>query len=150
MQRGTILKKIREKRGYSQEVMAHLLGISQSNYNKIESDKIRHLKYEIICKIMESLDLDKEEIKVLMPEFVNLHIENNHINTTSGVHSNKENPELWQALLKSKEAELEAERRLLAQKEREIIRLEKELASLKEEIAYMQMQVEKQFQVIEH
>ncbi len=137
MQKGTILKKIRERRGYSQETMAHILGISQSTYNKIESDKVRHLKYKIICKIMENLDLDKEEIKALMPEFVNLHIENNHTNSTSGIQVNKENPELWQALLRSKEAELEAERKLLASKEKEILRLEQELKALKEEIAYM-------------
>jgi transcriptional regulator with XRE-family HTH domain len=133
MQKGTILRKIREKRNYSQETMAYLLELSQSQYNKIESDKVKELSYKTIYNAMEKLDLDIEEIKSLLPESVKLHIEHNHTtNTTNGVNINKENPELWQSLLQSKEAELATERKLIAKYEEEIalLRLQvKELSS---------------------
>ena len=37
MQIGSKIRKIRELRGYSQEVVADLLGITQNSYSKIES-----------------------------------------------------------------------------------------------------------------
>ena len=41
MKYGSNLRKLRSLRGYSQKRMALALGMSQSNYDKIEKDKIK-------------------------------------------------------------------------------------------------------------
>lgn len=145
MLNGTILRKIRERCKFTQEEMSHLLNISQSCYHKIESDKVKKLDYQFILNLMENIPLDKDELKEILPENLTLYIENNHTtNTTNGVNINQENNDLWQALLKSKEAELETERKLITEYEAEIQKLNKELLLLREENSYLQKEGKQQ------
>ena len=54
---GAKLKKIREKKGYSQNKIANLLGISQKTYSNIESDKSK-VSIEQLAEISKILDFD--------------------------------------------------------------------------------------------
>jgi len=59
-----ILSKIRAKRhalNYSQEYMALLLAMKQSNYNKIENGKVE-LSIPMLYKIAKILDLNPQEL----------------------------------------------------------------------------------------
>ena len=64
MNTNKILSKIRTKRhalNYSQEYMALLLKMKQSNYNKIENGKVE-LSIPILYKIAKILDLNPQEL----------------------------------------------------------------------------------------
>ena len=50
MKLGTRIKQLREVRGFSQQVVADHLGMTQSNYHKLESDK-SDIRLEYIEKI---------------------------------------------------------------------------------------------------
>lgn len=63
MEIGTKVKKAREEKGYSQEKMAEILGISQSKYHRFESDKTL-LDWDKIPVLSETLDI---EISDLVP-----------------------------------------------------------------------------------
>ncbi len=63
MEIGTKVKKAREEKGYSQEKMADILGISQSKYHRFESDKTL-LDWDKIPVLSETLDI---EISDLVP-----------------------------------------------------------------------------------
>lgn len=51
------LKKIREKKGLSQDYMAYQLNITQPHYQKLESGKLR-MKVDVYFKILELLDIE--------------------------------------------------------------------------------------------
>jgi transcriptional regulator with XRE-family HTH domain len=64
MNTNKILSKIRTKRhalNYSQEYMALLLKMKQSNYNKIENGKVE-LSIPLLYKIAKILDLNPQEL----------------------------------------------------------------------------------------
>jgi transcriptional regulator with XRE-family HTH domain len=64
MNANKILSKIRAKRhtlNYSQEYMALLLEMKQSNYNKIENGKIE-LSIPMLYKISKLLNLNPQEL----------------------------------------------------------------------------------------
>lgn len=64
MNTNKILSKIRTKRhalNYSQEYMALLLKMKQSNYNKIENGKVE-LSIPKLYKIAKILDLNPQEL----------------------------------------------------------------------------------------
>jgi transcriptional regulator with XRE-family HTH domain len=52
---GLNIRKTRESRGFSQEYVAHRLGINQSTYRKIERDA-SNISVDRLCKIAEVLD----------------------------------------------------------------------------------------------
>lgn len=54
---GNKIRKIRELRGYTEEYLAHRLGMSQNNFSKIELGKVT-LSLERIEEIAKVLDID--------------------------------------------------------------------------------------------
>ena len=54
---GNKIRKIRELRGYTEEYLAHRLGMSQNNFSKIELGKVA-LTLERIEEIAKVLDID--------------------------------------------------------------------------------------------
>jgi transcriptional regulator with XRE-family HTH domain len=67
METGLILAKIRSKRyelNYSQEYMAIMLQMKQSNYNKIENGKVE-MTLTLLSKILNILRLDYNELLLL-------------------------------------------------------------------------------------
>lgn len=54
---GNKIRKIRELRGYTEEYLAHRLGMSQNNFSKIELGKVA-LTLERIDEIAKVLDID--------------------------------------------------------------------------------------------
>jgi len=67
METGLILAKIRSKRNelnYSQEYMAIMLQMKQSNYNKIENGKVE-MTLTLLSKIINILRLDYNELLLL-------------------------------------------------------------------------------------
>lgn len=53
---GDKIRKIRELKGYSQEYIAHSIGISQNAYSKLETGKTK-LDFEKLSKIAVKLDI---------------------------------------------------------------------------------------------
>lgn len=113
---GERIKRVREGKGFSQEYMAHVLEMSQSNYHKIESGKTEKIDYKTMFKIAEVLETDLTE---LLPIGVHVHTNQHNYNGIL-IQSSKDNSEL----LKAKEEII----RLQAEK---ISYLEAELARLK-------------------
>ncbi len=67
METAPILAKIRSKRhelNYSQEYMAVMLQMKQSNYNKIENGKVE-MTLTLLSKITKILGLDYKELLLL-------------------------------------------------------------------------------------
>jgi len=54
---GLTVRKLREKRGFSQEFVAGKLGINQSSYGKLEKD-MSHISLDRLYKISELLEED--------------------------------------------------------------------------------------------
>ncbi len=59
----SIIRKLRNEKGYSQEYMAYRLGITQSTYCKIEKDD-RKINFENITKIAAILDTESHRLIV--------------------------------------------------------------------------------------
>jgi transcriptional regulator with XRE-family HTH domain len=59
---GNKIKKVRELRSFTQEYMADKLGLSQSNYARIENNEVK-LSEERLQKIAEILETTVEAIK---------------------------------------------------------------------------------------
>jgi transcriptional regulator with XRE-family HTH domain len=53
---GSRIKKLREAKGLSQQIVADQLGMTQANYHKLESDKIK-LKIETLERLAEFYDV---------------------------------------------------------------------------------------------
>ncbi len=89
---GKKIRKFRELRNFTQGYVAEQLGISQSNYARIESDDI-NLSEERLLKIAEILDTDKESILGFDDRYVfNI---NNAQNSNNGiVHQYQISPEI--------------------------------------------------------
>lgn len=71
---GSRIKKYREEKGITQDLMAHELEISQSNYGRLEKDDKR-LTVPKLTKIAEILDIS---VSVLFGEKANNIIHENH------------------------------------------------------------------------
>lgn len=90
MQIGHKIKKFRELKGLSQEYMAEQLGMSQSNYHKIESSK-NGVNVNMLLKISQLLDTNINEF---FSEAGNIHLENSNNNqSVNGCLINAENTE---------------------------------------------------------
>ena len=61
------LKKLREKRGYTQVKMQMLTGIDQSDYSKIENGK-RYYTFEQCRRIAQALDTSMDYLAGLTDE----------------------------------------------------------------------------------
>lgn len=62
---GETIRSIRRSRNYSQEYMAHKLGISQNVYSKIENGKCKCSVYRFII-IVGLLEVDIEEMEKML------------------------------------------------------------------------------------
>jgi transcriptional regulator with XRE-family HTH domain len=73
---GTIIRKYRELRNYSQDYVAKEMGISQNAYSKIENNitqlTVSHVKH--ISRILEVsiLDLLKDDFEIHKPEMIQM------------------------------------------------------------------------------
>jgi transcriptional regulator with XRE-family HTH domain len=72
---GSRIKKLREEKGITQDLMAYELNISQSNYGRLEKDD-RRLNIPKIEKIAEVLNIS---ISVLFKEKAHINHENNDL-----------------------------------------------------------------------
>ncbi|MBX3102056.1 MAG: helix-turn-helix transcriptional regulator, partial [Bacteroidetes bacterium] len=101
---GDKIREAREKKGYSQEQLAELLGLSQSTVNKMENGKIRPNPRRVV-EIAEALEADPQEL--LQDEeghFVT--IINNTENKASAQFLYSDRDDLTKELIKSKDAEI--------------------------------------------
>jgi len=76
---GLTVRKLREKRGFSQEFVAGKLGINQSSYGKLERD-MSHITLDRLYKIS---DLLEEDITTLL-DIGKKNVINNHTNQGNG------------------------------------------------------------------
>ncbi len=114
MKLGSNLRRQRERYGYSQQVVADYLGMTQSNYHNLESDKA-NVKLDHLEKLATFYNIP---IADLLPfEKNTLHIQNNHHGVVDS------NAELFQLCLKAKEE-------IIKLKDQRIDSLEKEIALL--------------------
>lgn len=84
---GGKLKKLREENGFSQEYVAHELGISQSTYHKMESEQIR-LTVERAKQLAKLYAIDPEYF--FTAEASAIYYNNGGGNYHNSVHSNIE------------------------------------------------------------
>jgi transcriptional regulator with XRE-family HTH domain len=84
---GTRIKQLREAKGYSQQVVADHLGMTQANYHKLESDK-SEIRLDHLEKMAELYKISLAEI--ITADRSTVHIENNnhnHNGVVLGEHS---------------------------------------------------------------
>lgn len=91
------IKKLREGRGFSQQVVADHLGMNQATYHKMESDKT-DVKLEQLERLAELYDMSL--IDLITSDRRAMHIETNH-GTPNGVVIG--DPELVKNLLDAKD-----------------------------------------------
>lgn len=89
---GKKIRKFRELRNFTQGYVAERLGISQSNYARIESEDIG-LSEERLLKIAEILDTDKESILGFDDKYV-FNITNAQNSNNGVVHQYQISPEI--------------------------------------------------------
>jgi transcriptional regulator with XRE-family HTH domain len=123
MKLGTKIKQLREMRGFSQQVVADHLQMTQANYHKLESDK-SEIRLDYIEKLAEFY-------KVPITDFLStdrhvFNIQNNSNNHNVGIitTADKERAELLAKHLAALEE-------MMAFKNEKIANLEKELASFR-------------------
>lgn len=115
MSTGENIRKIRLKKGYSQQFLADSLGISQSKFNRIEGDQASISASDLV-KICEILDTNLNEL--LSKEKWNVH--NNNFNDNSILYNNIENffsgqKELYEDQISSLKEETKALREQVAE-----------------------------------
>lgn len=91
---GRQIRKLRELRNFTQGYMAEQLGISQSNYARIESNDIS-LSEERLLKIAEVLETDKNSILGFDDKYV-FNIHNPQHSNNGIVHQYQISPEIKQ------------------------------------------------------
>lgn len=126
MTTGSKIKRIREQKGLTQENMADQLGMSQSNYNKIESDKKKALSWDTIQQIAQALDVDVTEFQ---EEDCKINITNHqHSDYSSGggIVINHTDEKVYELL----EKRIEDKEKVIADKEKVITTLEQQIALL--------------------
>lgn len=102
-------------RGYSQQVVADHLGMTQANYHKLESDKT-DIRLEYLEKLAELYKVSLAEL--ISTDRNSVHIQNNNHNHNGVVLGN---PDYIQSLLGAKDE-------LLKLKDEKIAWLEKQLS----------------------
>lgn len=117
MKLGTRIKQLREIRGFSQQVVADHLGMTQANYHKLESDK-SDIRLEYLEQLAEFYKVSLVEL--IASERGIMHIENNN-HIQNGVVMG--DPELIQSLLSAKDE-------LLKLKDEKIAWLEQQLNAM--------------------
>ncbi len=116
---GNKLRQLRMNRGYSQEYIAEILGVSQKTYSNMENDKT-NISIEVLKKIAEEYKVDMIELlsdgKVVVQH-------NNFSDTSSlqGIIYNHTSDELINQL----KLRIEDLKKSLVEKEKYIITLEK-------------------------
>ncbi len=108
MEIGTKVKMKREEKGYSQEKMAEILGISQSKYHRFESNKAL-LNWDKIPVLSETLDIEITELIPLGNKVFYIHKPDNQSGYIENIHnsSNEEDTktikELYEKMLVEKD-----------------------------------------------
>jgi transcriptional regulator with XRE-family HTH domain len=130
---GTRIRKARQQKGHSQRDIAERLDMSQNNYHKIENDQVK-VKAEDLLKIAQALETDINELLPSEQVVYNIKSQNNHDHSINGLivqHDifDKER-KMYEQLLQSKDDQLAAQAKLLAQYEAEIARLKKQAGEL--------------------
>ncbi len=67
---GKIIKKMRENKGLTQEVLSGLAGLDRTHYSKIERG-LRSPTIETLFKIADALDIEPHEIMIEIEKSVN-------------------------------------------------------------------------------
>ena len=67
---GKIIKKMRENKGLTQEVLSGLEGLDRTHYSKIERG-LRSPTIETLFKIADALDIEPHEIMIEIEKSVN-------------------------------------------------------------------------------
>ncbi|MFM7431474.1 MAG: helix-turn-helix domain-containing protein [Flammeovirgaceae bacterium] len=116
---GSRMKMQREKLGYSQQVVSDYLGMSQSNYHNIESDKVQP-KLEHLEKLASFFKVSLFDLISIEKSAVN--IQNNTQNHNGIVIGDAE---LFHLLLKAKEEIIGLKDELIASLKIEIQNLRK-------------------------
>ena len=94
-QTGNKIKKLRELRNFTQGYMAEKLGISQSNYARLENDEVG-ISNERLKQIADVLETTKENILSFDEKYV-FNINNNAQHSSAGiVHNYQISPEIKQ------------------------------------------------------
>ena len=106
------IKAIREQKNYSQTYLAQELGISQKAYSKIETGETK-LTVDNLFRIASALETTVYEL--LNTDSFNIY-NNYHTHNGEGISINKQisekTVELYERLIASKEAEIEALKKL--------------------------------------
>jgi len=108
MEIGTKVKKAREEKGYSQEKMAEILGISQSKYHRFESDKTL-LNWDKIPVLSETLDIEVSELIPIGGKVLYIHKPDNQSGYIENLHNSsnekgvKAIQELYEKMLAEKD-----------------------------------------------
>ncbi len=124
MQYGTRIKQLREARGYSQQVVADHLGMAQSNYHKLESDK-SEIRLEYLEKLAEFYKISLADM--VSHDRSSLHIENNTHNHNGVVLGN---PDFIQNLLNTKDELIKLKDEMLKLKNEKILWLEEQIKNM--------------------
>lgn len=67
---GLNIRKWREQKGYTQEELAPMIGITRSYITEVETGK-RNISFLNLLKIIEALDVENSAIKKLMQDIQN-------------------------------------------------------------------------------
>jgi transcriptional regulator with XRE-family HTH domain len=130
---GSKVRQFRELKGYSQDDMARLLGITLKTYGNLERDNNKTIDIEKLSRVAELLDVSVEDFFELKNKaFVVAHTnngDNNHSNSLNIYGTNFTHQDLAHALDKS-----QMENTFLKEK---ITSQATEIANLKEIIALM-------------
>lgn len=86
MEIGTKVKIEREKKGYSQEKMADILGISQSKYHRFENNKTL-LNWDKIPVLSETLDIELSELIPIGSKVLYIHKPDNQSGYIENLHN---------------------------------------------------------------
>jgi transcriptional regulator with XRE-family HTH domain len=108
---GNNIRRFREMRGYSQDYMANMLGLTQSAYGKIEKQAVK-LTIDRLQQIAEILEIDLANLinaknqnifNLYNNQYANGYIENQHI----------EMKEVYEKLIAAKDEQIEFLKSLL-------------------------------------
>jgi Helix-turn-helix. len=82
---GNLIREARVKKGYKQDVLADILGISQSQYSKLENGETA-FDIRTLSKLIDELDLNPLEVIEFTDKqqiFINSSMSGNHNNSNS-------------------------------------------------------------------
>ena len=107
MEIGTKIKSAREKKGYSQEKMSDILGISQSKYCRLENNKT-FIDWNKLPLLAETLELNLSDLFSNEYKYFYFHKPNNQSGYIENLKNYDDNhlkkiEDLYQSLLKEKD-----------------------------------------------